>query len=29
VGLFNDHFEKYEDDAAPEIAEAGPQLQVA
>jgi phosphoenolpyruvate carboxykinase (ATP) len=29
VGLFNDHFETYEDMAAPEIAEAGPQLQVA
>jgi len=29
VGLFNEHFEKYEDEAAPEIAEAGPQLQVA
>ncbi len=26
VGLFHDHFEKYEDDAAPEIAAAGPRL---
>jgi phosphoenolpyruvate carboxykinase (ATP) len=29
VDRFNDHFQKYEDAAAPEIAEAGPQLQVA
>jgi phosphoenolpyruvate carboxykinase (ATP) len=29
VGLFNDHFEQYEDMASPEIAEAGPQLQTA
>ncbi|MCS3631636.1 phosphoenolpyruvate carboxykinase (ATP) [Salinibacter ruber] len=29
VGLFHDHFEKYEDEAAPAIAEAGPQLQAA
>ncbi len=29
VGLFNDHFENYEDMAAPEVAAAGPQLQAA
>ena len=29
VGLFNEHFEQYEDMAAPEIVEAGPQLQTA
>jgi phosphoenolpyruvate carboxykinase (ATP) len=29
VGLFNEHFEKYEEMAAPEIVAAGPQLEVA
>jgi phosphoenolpyruvate carboxykinase (ATP) len=29
VGLFNEHFEQYKDMAAPEIVEAGPQLQTA
>jgi phosphoenolpyruvate carboxykinase (ATP) len=29
VGLFNEHFEQYEDMAAPEIVDAGPQLQTA
>jgi len=29
VELFNEHFEQYEDMAAPEIVEAGPQLQMA
>ena len=29
VGLFNEHFEQYKDMAAPEIVEAGPQLQAA
>jgi len=29
VGLFNDHFEAYEEDAAQEISDAGPQVQPA
>jgi len=29
VGLFNEHFQQYEEMAAPEIIEAGPQMEVA